>query len=112
MKLFFQQDGHPAHSTLMVRQWLHEQFQNQWIGRYGPLVWPARSPDLTIMDFYLWGYLKQKVYERPLNNDLDELKTRIREAIANTPLQEIQKSYREFRYRVELCAEVGGETFE
>ena len=28
----------------------------------GPLEWPARSPDLTPMDFWLWGYLKEKVY--------------------------------------------------
>ena len=30
-------------------------------GRGGPLEWPARSPDLTPMDFWLWGYLKEKV---------------------------------------------------
>ncbi|KOX71830.1 hypothetical protein WN51_03641 [Melipona quadrifasciata] len=24
--------------------------------------WPARSSDLTLLDFYLWGTLKQKIY--------------------------------------------------
>jgi hypothetical protein len=25
--------------------------------------WPARSPDLSICDFFLWGYLKEKVFK-------------------------------------------------
>jgi len=24
--------------------------------------WPSQSPDLTLLDYYLWGYLKSKVY--------------------------------------------------
>ena len=27
--------------------------------------WPPRSPDLTPLDFFLWGYLKSKVYVTP-----------------------------------------------
>ena len=45
-----------------MRDWLNETFGTKWIGRGGPLEWPARSPDLTPMDFWLWGYLKEKVY--------------------------------------------------
>ena len=26
------------------------------------MAWPVRSPDLTIPDFFLWGYLKSRVY--------------------------------------------------
>jgi hypothetical protein len=26
-------------------------------------LWPPRSPDLSICDFYLWGNLKEKVYQ-------------------------------------------------
>ena len=26
-------------------------------------LWPPQSPDLTISDYFLWGYLKDKVYE-------------------------------------------------
>ena len=32
------------------------------MGRAGPIPWPARSPDLSPLDFWLWGYLKNKVY--------------------------------------------------
>jgi hypothetical protein len=42
--------------------------------------WPARSPDLTACDFFLWGYLKHKVFET-CPQDLDTLKQRIVEEI-------------------------------
>jgi hypothetical protein len=43
--------------------------------------WPPRSPDLTPCDFFLWGYLKAKVYEqRP--QTLEALKEAIRQEVA------------------------------
>ncbi|MFW5443335.1 MAG: hypothetical protein ACKE51_03370 [Methylococcaceae bacterium] len=57
--LLFQQDGAPPHYALIVRQWLNDTFPGAWIGRRGPMEWPARSPDLTPCDFFLWGVLKQ-----------------------------------------------------
>ena len=60
--MYYQQDGAPAHYLRGVRDWLNETFGTKWIGRGGPLEWPARSPDLTPIDFWLWGYLKEKVY--------------------------------------------------
>ena len=61
---FFQQDGAPAHYGLIVRNWLDSKLPGRWIGRRGPIEWPARSTDLTPLDFYIWGYLKQKVYQK------------------------------------------------
>ncbi|KAJ8947462.1 hypothetical protein NQ318_009763 [Aromia moschata] len=60
-RMFFQQDGCPAHHAVTVRNWLNFEFNEHWIGRDGPILWPPRSPDLTILDFYLWGRLKQIV---------------------------------------------------
>ena len=28
-----------------------------------PVAWPAKSPDLTPLDFFLWGCTKEKVYK-------------------------------------------------
>jgi hypothetical protein len=36
------------------------------------------------MDFFLWGFVKANVYVPPLPTTLPELKTRIREACADT----------------------------
>ncbi|GFV86099.1 uncharacterized protein TNCV_670961 [Trichonephila clavipes] len=34
----------------------------QWNGRGGPVNWLARSPDLSCLDFFLWGHMKNIVY--------------------------------------------------
>lgn len=44
--IIFQQDGAPAHFTLVVRNFLNEWFP-EWIGRGGTIAWHPRSPDLT-----------------------------------------------------------------
>ncbi|RZC39627.1 hypothetical protein BDFB_015140, partial [Asbolus verrucosus] len=42
--------------TRQVRQYLDETFPGRWIGRRDAIEWPARSPDLTLHNFFLWGY--------------------------------------------------------
>lgn len=59
-ELMFQQDGAPPHYAATVRTFLDETFPNRWIGRRGPIEWPARSPDLTPMDFFCGVTLNQK----------------------------------------------------
>ena len=34
------------------------------MGRGGPFTWPARSPDLNVLDYFVWGYIKNKVEHR------------------------------------------------
>ena len=46
-----------------MRESLNESFPNRWLGRGGPVAWPPRSPDLTPLDYYLWGHMKTLVYE-------------------------------------------------
>ena len=41
--------------------------------------WLARSPDLTPMDFFLWGVLKDKVYSQKPRS-VDDLKNYIGDA--------------------------------
>ena len=31
---------------------------------FGEIAWPARSPDFTVPDFFLWGFLKDRVFRR------------------------------------------------
>ena len=70
---YFQQDGAPAHYSLQVPNWLDTQFPGHWIGRRVPVEWPPRSPDLTPLDYYLWGHLKAMVYAVKIRS-LDHLK--------------------------------------
>lgn len=72
---YFLHDGAPPHASNIVRQWLDETFPNKWIGRYGPIPWAPRSPDLNPLDYYLWGYVKHEVYKRKIES-LDHLMVR------------------------------------
>ena len=72
-KMIFQQYGAPPHFPTEARTWLNEKFNGRWIGRGGPISWPRRSPDLTPLDFFLWEYIKTKVYKTKVN-DISNLK--------------------------------------
>jgi len=56
-------------------------FPNRWIGRDGPTPWPPRSPDITPLTSFLWGYVKDKVFSTPVP-DITNLKARITDAFA------------------------------
>ena len=45
---------------------------------------PPRSPDLSACNFFLWGYLKSKVYVRKPCT-VDDRKVSIRDEIATLP---------------------------
>ena len=79
-RVVFQQDGAPPHWGLIVRDFLNETFPNRWIGRNGPTPWPPRSPDITPLDFFLWGYVKDRVYRTPVR-DVQTLQSRIIEVL-------------------------------
>ncbi|GBN01510.1 hypothetical protein AVEN_140398-1 [Araneus ventricosus] len=61
----------PAHYSTDVRLHLNAPYDQQRTGRGGPVLWPARSPDLTCRDYFLWGYVKSLVYETPVNSAED-----------------------------------------
>jgi transposase len=109
--MWFQQDGAPPHFSLVVREWLDNKFRNRWIGRRGTVEWPARSPDLTPLDFYLWGYVKSVVYQiQPLS--IDDLKQKIIAACRAITPDVLANVRKEFMSRIELCIAVNGQHFE
>ena len=78
-QIIWQQDGAPYHRGINITQFLNEHY-TRWIGVNGTFLWPARSPDLTPLDFFLWGTLKEIVYkQRPTT--VIEVQRCIREAI-------------------------------
>jgi len=66
-----QHDGAPAHFAVQVRTDLAQRFGHRWIARGGAVSWPPRSPDLTSLDFFLWGHVKSLVYETPVETEQD-----------------------------------------
>ncbi|XP_022170291.1 uncharacterized protein LOC111033711 isoform X2 [Myzus persicae] len=106
------EDGAPAHNAIIVRQQLNEMFGNRWMGTHGPVEWPPRSPDLTPLDFFLWGHLKTVIYADPPAN-LQVLKNKITVACRQLTKEQILAApYREVSRRLELCLEKNGGNFE
>ena len=60
----------------VVRQSLNHTFPDRWIGRDGPTSWPPQSPDITPLDFFFWGYVKEQVFQESIQ-DIAYLKMRI-----------------------------------
>ena len=50
------------------------------MGHRSPHQWPARRIDLTLSDFFLWGWLKEQVYSTKPTT-LQELKAKMREVV-------------------------------
>jgi len=107
--VWWAQDGAPAHRLIAVRHLLRELFNDRVVAMNHPVEWPSRSPDLTPCDYFLWGYLKNKVYTTPPHN-LENLRDRIRrevDVLRNNP-DIIRRGVDDMRRRCELCLVRGG----
>lgn len=103
----FQQDGAPPHFALIVREYLDATFPRRWIGRGSNRIWAPRSPDLTPLDFFAWGYVKSQVYKVKINS-IANLKERIRQAVRNITPAMLNKVFEATVRRWETCMEVQG----
>lgn len=104
---WYQLDGSPAHSSLDVAEELTIMFEDRWIGYRGPWRWPPRSPDLSPVDFYLWGHIKSLVYSRPVHNR-QELRDRIELSFQQLGNEVIRATTGEMERRVFKCLEQNG----
>ena len=69
LSIRFLHDGAPVPFGVEVRHCVDLQFPNRFIRRNGPLPWPARSPDLSCLDFYLWRHMKSLIYATPVQTE-------------------------------------------
>lgn len=108
---YFQHDGAPIHFTRPVTDYLNTQYPGRWIGRNGPLLWPARSPDLTPLDYFLWGYIKEIVYTGETPTRLETMARVMAAPLMISPeiLNEVRQ---DLIRRCRLCLEARGATFE
>ncbi|KFM76483.1 hypothetical protein X975_20837, partial [Stegodyphus mimosarum] len=106
-RVFLQQDAAPPHRGTIVRSSLNDQFTGRWIGRGGPIPRPPRSLDITPLDFFLWGFVKDNVYRRRGSN-MDDLKARMTTAIASVDADMLAGTWREIEYRLDILRATKG----
>jgi hypothetical protein len=78
--------------------------------RDGPIILPAQSPDLNVLDYFVWGHLKHLIEYRR-----DGTEAEVREAILafNTITPEMAyRATRNITRRAELCLRERGRHFE
>ncbi|CAB3258594.1 unnamed protein product [Arctia plantaginis] len=105
--MWFQQDGATAHTARATTDILKTAFPGRLISRFGDLHWPARSPDLTVPDFFLWGFLKSRVYvNKP--ETLEALKDNIRHECKNLSPEVLAEVMKNAIKRARIAINCGG----
>lgn len=110
--MWAQLDGAPAHWGLETRVWLNQNFPERWIGRDAPIPWPTRSPDLNVLDFFFWGFLKAHVYQVEIETEeqlIERINNAVREINNRNMLQNLIPN---ILTRCTICVEVAGAHFE
>lgn len=110
---YFMQDGARPHTAHIVLDFLEEIFDERVISNLYPeryrkgFSWPAYSPDLNPCDFFLWGYLKDRVYVGNPTT-LQQLEEAILTEIARIPPDFLLNTVQAFPKRLQLVIDNNG----
>ncbi len=81
------------------------------MGEVEHIFWAQRSPDLTPLDFFLWGHIKTNIYKTRIK-DLNDSKAPIIQQIQLIEKQTLHDVFLEIVRRLNLCISLEGNTFE
>jgi hypothetical protein len=71
----------------------------QWIGLH--------VPDIKLLDFFLWGYVKDRIYATKVQ-DFRDLWARTVEAVSTITLDMLHRSWVELDYRLDILHVTNG----
>ncbi|EZA47533.1 hypothetical protein X777_16215 [Ooceraea biroi] len=77
----------------------------------GPIIWPARSPDLNVLDFFVWGHIKSLIEQRR-NDAENEVRESILAAFGIITPDMAHRATRDIVRRAEFCVQAGERHFE
>ena len=101
----------PPHKHMPARAWLQEAFQGRVISRLTTIAWPAKSPDMSCLDFWFWGVAMEEVRKsRP--SILNELKAVVEAFAESVDQEEVKRSARSIWKCARACKAVAGASFE
>lgn len=110
-RIWFQQDGATPHTTRRVLARLKALFPGKVISKGGDFPWPPRSPDLSPLDFFLWGHLKERVFSQPVHT-LRQLRTRIKAAVGSVSGSTVRRALDNLQVRSRWCVRQRGSHLE
>jgi hypothetical protein len=75
------------------------------------MPYPAYSPDLSPYDFFLFGYLKDKLIDKQ-HSTLKELFAEVAMLILETPSDLISRVFANWQERLQKCRDMQGNQIE
>jgi hypothetical protein len=76
-----------------------------------PIAWIPRSSDLSPLDPFLWGYVKDVVYQAKVQ-DMDKLLHRLTAACETVIPVKLQNTWRQLEYRQNIRRAIEGSHVE
>ena len=108
---WFQQDGAAPHVSRRALQWIDDHFQTKIISRRTDRPWSPNSPDLSPLDFHLWGFLKDGLCGREFQSTA-QMKTAIIAGMRGIPQEQCRRVVDHFVVRARKCVERNGRHLE
>ena len=109
--VWFQQDGATPHTAGDVIEWLSQTFGERFISFRTEREWPPHSPDLNPLDFFLWGHLKERVYN-PVPGNTNDLKAAIGREMRKISREVCRNVIDNFKQRLDVIISQNGRHIE
>lgn len=110
---WFQQDGATCHTARQTMAMLQETFPGRVISRGAEFPYPSHSPDLTPPDAYVWGMLKEQIFNCPdPPKTVPALRQKIVSFFGTLQQPMFQNMLENLRDRYEHCLQRNGAHFE
>jgi len=105
---YFQQDEATSPTSHASMAEIHSFFCDRFVSKG---LRPPRSPDLTTPDYFLWGYLKERVY-RNKPRTIDALKANITGEIQAVTAEVLARNFQNVARRDQSCLDANGGHFQ
>ena len=103
----WQQDSAPAHKFKETQAWLQKECYD-----FVPFShWSPSSPDLNLLDYFVWSYVKN-ITNMTFHNTKASLIATIRWVFAELPPALVEKACSQFWIRIEAVIEAEGDYIE
>lgn len=110
--VIYMHDGAPPHRPIFIQELLNRHFLGFiGFGQDAILNWPPRSPDLNPLDFFLWGFVKDMVYQRR-SRSIRVLRRKIEEALDNITHEMLLNVQIGVEFRLQFCTDNDGRHIE
>jgi hypothetical protein len=107
-RMYFQHEGAPPRISRHATQYLNQHFHGSWTGRGGPQNRPQRPLDLIFLDFHMWEYMIDVVYEHKVGTHENIIRRTSDAATRINDRDTLRRITRSVVKRARMCLEGGG----